>query len=629
MELSGTAYGRGVLALDFDLGVLLGLRDQSLAGLFTVPLPDASSLDPYFRLNRLDVGDSLGISGLHASLAVAGLGSVSVDDVHLGVVAGGRVALADRQGDGRLKLSDVKALRAADPANWFKQLAVVTPSAKFDAGFTVSVDSAIQVGGQSFTAVFGNPIVNLVTDQLFVTDEQGVTRFQTPAVTLDIALTAAQRDTLLSVLDQLQDAGDGALSSDFLTTRIPGLDKSLSELFTVSGSESVLSSLFHLTTAAQTYFNGTNLALAGNAAGPDTATIRGLAAALNEALARAAAMPFLPEQPEWAGAKLAFTDFRGLDLRGFNFVGADLHGANFAGADLSGVNFAGANLAGATFATYDGGGHVTSGAVLREVNFRGATVTGLSFAGLDLRGASFADTDLSGIDFSQASLIGADFLRSVVDHTTEVAGALLHRIAGRRVVSRRRLPASRAARPGQRRGRSDGVPARRLRLVGLGSVAGQLHQRSPGRRQFAGCRAGRRDVCQHGPRSSLHLQSQVRGGDAGAGRRVGVCSHRRGRYERSVGAGQADAVGHGPVGLQVRGLRSVGDRFQWHRSGGGQAGRREVGRRRSGRRDSVRRDRLQRRACWPKSAACRTCCWGTFRAPIWRAWTSPAKCSIT
>lgn len=57
LSLAGTAYGRGVLGLDFDLGVLLGLKDQSLAGAFTVPVPDASSLDPYLRLNRFDVGD--------------------------------------------------------------------------------------------------------------------------------------------------------------------------------------------------------------------------------------------------------------------------------------------------------------------------------------------------------------------------------------------------------------------------------------------------------------------------------------------------------------------------------------------------------------------------------------------
>lgn len=119
MELSGTAYGRGVLALDFDLGVLLGLRDQSVGGLFTVPVPAASSLDPYFRLNRFDVGASLGVSGLQASLTVAGLGSVVVEDVYLSVMAGGRVALTDSDGDGKLSLSEVAALRTSDPDNWY------------------------------------------------------------------------------------------------------------------------------------------------------------------------------------------------------------------------------------------------------------------------------------------------------------------------------------------------------------------------------------------------------------------------------------------------------------------------------------------------------------------------------
>ncbi len=423
MELSGTAFGRGVLALDFDLGVLLGLRDTSVAGLFTVPLPSASSLDPYFKLNRFDVGASLGVSGLHASLAVAGLGSVGVDDVALSLMVGGRVALSNSQGTDRLRLSDIKVLRAADPTNWFKNLVAVTPSAKFDAGFTVTVDSAIQVGGQSFTAVFGDPIVKLATDQLFKIDEQGTARLQGPAVTLDVALTATQRDMLLEVLDQLRGAGDGALESEFLTKTIPGIGKSLKELFTVSADGGVLQKLFALTDAARDYFNGTNLPTDGNAAGPATATIRGLASALNEAVAKAGAMPFQPVQPEWAGAKLAFTNFTGLDLRGFNFVGADLHGANFAGADLTGVDFSGANLSGATFATYDGSGNVTSGAVLRDANFGGAQVASVSFKGLDLRGASFAETDLRGVNFSAASLIAANFANSVVDQTTSVAKA--------------------------------------------------------------------------------------------------------------------------------------------------------------------------------------------------------------
>lgn len=207
MELAGTAYGRGVLAVDFDLGMLLGVRDASVAGLFTVPLPDPGSLDPYFRLNRFDIGGSLGVTGLRASLEVAGLGSVGVEDVSLGLMAGGRVSLTPPGGDTRLKLSDMAALRTADPANWYKNLVEVTPSAKFDAGFTVTVDSAIKIGDDTFSAVFGNPIVNLATERLFYTDEHGGTRFQSPAVTLDVALTVAQRDTLLSVLGTLKDGG--------------------------------------------------------------------------------------------------------------------------------------------------------------------------------------------------------------------------------------------------------------------------------------------------------------------------------------------------------------------------------------------------------------------------------------
>jgi large repetitive protein len=424
-DLSGTAKGRLLLALDLEALALLPLTQTAVPGLgLAVPTPDFGQFEATLEIRRFDVGASIGVYGFEASLEVANLGSVSVLDGELALTVAARVSVADPDGDGKLSLSEIRALKAADAANWYRDVIRVTPAATFDAGLRVSVDPAFTLGGRSFESIFGNPIVSLVTDRLFYTDENGLTRFQAPSFSLDIALNAEQRDTLLGVLADLKAAGDGALGSDFLTTAIPGLGKSLSELFTVDNENSVLASLFNLVDAARDYFQTTTIG-ARNASdvlitGSAVATIRGLAAALNEALAQATVMPFDPLTAEWSGARLAYTDFSGLDLRGFSFVGADLRNANFIGADLSGVNFAGADLRGAVFV-----GDPGQGAVLREANFRGARLTDLVFAGLDLRGASFADTDVSGVDFAAASLIAANFSRAVTSSNTRVAGAIV------------------------------------------------------------------------------------------------------------------------------------------------------------------------------------------------------------
>ncbi|SMR78823.1 Uncharacterized protein YjbI, contains pentapeptide repeats, partial [Marinobacterium sediminicola] len=421
-DVSGTAMARLVVALDLEAMVEVPLVKQgTLVG--DLPVPAFSDTEVLVGLNRFDVGASAGLYGFTATLEVVNLGTVSVLDGELALSVAGRVGLADPNGDGKLSLSEVSALKAADPTGWYRNVITLTPAARFDAGFRVEVDPGITIGGSSFTDMLGNLIVNVNSDQLFITDDNGNARFNSPAVTLDVALTTTQRDQLLSVLQQFKSVGDSALDSDFLNTVIPGLNKTLSELFTVSGDQSVLSALFNLQTAAEQYFQSSTLGFGGTT-GTETATIRGLAAALNEALAKASAMPFSPVQSDWSGAQLAWTDFSGMDLRGFSFVGADLRGANFTGADLTGVNFAGANLTGATFATYGADGKVTSGAVLRDANLRGATLSGLLLAGLDLRGAVFADTDLSGVDLSAASLVAANFSRATVSNTTRVAGAL-------------------------------------------------------------------------------------------------------------------------------------------------------------------------------------------------------------
>jgi uncharacterized protein YjbI with pentapeptide repeats len=421
MSLSGSAYGRAIVALNLDFGATLGLRDQSVAGLFTVPAPALSTLDPYVKINRFDVGASLGVAGVEASLSVANLGAVTLNSAHIGAMVGGRLSLSDPNGDGKLSYSEIKALRDADSANWYKQLATVTPSAKFDAGFNVSVDSAVQVGGQSFSDVFGNPIIRLSSEQMFRLTDDGRIAFQAPDVFIDVALNSTHKTKLLEALDTLKEAGDSISNSEILTTELPGLGKSLSDLFVnKSGQDGFFKRLFALRTAADDYFTAHPIATTPATATSDNATIRGLIEALNESLRKAAAVPFDSNDTNWAGQSLAYTDFTGMNLQDFNFAGADLEGADFSGANLDGVNFGGANLSGAKFANSTTG----AAARLNRATFTGAILKDVSLAGLDLRDANFSDTDLSGVDFTKASIIGALFEHAKASAATKLTGAL-------------------------------------------------------------------------------------------------------------------------------------------------------------------------------------------------------------
>ncbi|SMR74539.1 Uncharacterized protein YjbI, contains pentapeptide repeats, partial [Marinobacterium sediminicola] len=261
----------------------------------------------------------------------------------------------------------------------------------------------------------GTPRLVLETDQLFVY-QQDILLVNVPNISFDIELSQSLADDILAALDRLKDSGDFVLNNDFFTTELPGLGASLADLFSVDGSSvNTLSRIFDLKTAAQAYFDSTTLST-----GSETATVGGLVDALNKYLLSAAAMPFDPAQADWNGAMLAYTDFSGLDLSGFDFSGADLRGASFIGADLSGANFAGADLTGAVFSDSN------SKATARNANFSAANLTGAVLAGLDLRGAIFNAADLTGADLTAASLIAANFSRSLVSSTTRVQSAILN-----------------------------------------------------------------------------------------------------------------------------------------------------------------------------------------------------------
>ncbi|MGL6045489.1 MAG: pentapeptide repeat-containing protein, partial [Vogesella sp.] len=331
-----------------------------------------------------------------------------------------------------LRWSELAALKAANPADWWKQLATLTPSTKLDASFGVKLDVQPTIGGQSFTDIFGTPYITLDTDQLFRLSDEGLVVYQAPSVSVDVLLSATQKTQLLNVLDKLKAAGEGAFNPDFLSIKLPGIGKSLSELFgnkSADPGSSFFNRLLNLSDAANAYFNSTKLAATPPADAAD-ATLLGLVNALNTALSQKVAIDFDASQSDWSGKNLANVSFAGLNLRGFNFNGADLTGADFSGADLTGATFAGANLSFAVFATRKPDGSVdrstgkAGAARLEGVNFSGARLKGVNLGGLDLRAANFELADISTTVFDKASLVGASFAGSVVSASTSLANAL-------------------------------------------------------------------------------------------------------------------------------------------------------------------------------------------------------------
>jgi uncharacterized protein YjbI with pentapeptide repeats len=126
----------------------------------------------------------------------------------------------------------------------------------------------------------------------------------------------------------------------------------------------------------------------------------------------------------FAGAVLARSSFRNATLVAANFQGSDLRGAAFDEAQCTACNFLEAKLDGATFigvrmtaTNLAGFASDVADAQLRELlarcyacNFRGAVLTGR-----DLSGASLAGVDLSNADLRRTNFDGAALCAYVFD----------------------------------------------------------------------------------------------------------------------------------------------------------------------------------------------------------------------
>ena len=102
------------------------------------------------------------------------------------------------------------------------------------------------------------------------------------------------------------------------------------------------------------------------------------------------------------------TNFRGMNLAGFDFTGMDLRDCDFSFADLTGCTFSHALLQGATFAN-------TKGGVFRGFDFsKEGDLSGSDFSSYDLTGCNFAGANLSSARFENANLTDCDFKGATV-----------------------------------------------------------------------------------------------------------------------------------------------------------------------------------------------------------------------
>ncbi|OIN06540.1 pentapeptide repeat-containing protein [Oceanisphaera psychrotolerans] len=389
-ELAATAVARLVAALNTDLGV-----DMVANG-------GGFDTESWLRLNRLDAGARLALTGLDASLSLAGLAEVQVREGVIDLRAAAQVELADpdnADGLNRITATDISS------AGGINALAGLTTTSNLRGSLLLNAAGA----GFSLND-FGLPTLIFRAPELISRNaDTGEWQVATPEMYLDVRITETLKDSILDLLGSIDETGNAALDNPVLNGKIPGLDKSVNELlgFDSDAGDGASIDVFKLQDAASAYLN--DFGYTTN----DFPSLSGLVESLNLALSRDLSIPFTTSQMDWSGFDLAGFDFGklGIDtLRNFDFSGANLAGADFRGLDLSGVDFSGANLAGALF---DGA------SLLRNATFDGATLTGidwsnvdlrgLNFSGADLRGALFTGLDLSRINLSGANLSGANF----------------------------------------------------------------------------------------------------------------------------------------------------------------------------------------------------------------------------
>lgn len=112
------------------------------------------------------------------------------------------------------------------------------------------------------------------------------------------------------------------------------------------------------------------------------------------------------------------TNFRGMNLAGFDFTGMDLRDCDFSFADLTGCIFSHVLVDRAKFVNTKG---------FHGVDYSGLDLTGRDFSGSSLPGSNFAGANLSSATFENANLTDCDFkganVRSAKFKWATIAGA--------------------------------------------------------------------------------------------------------------------------------------------------------------------------------------------------------------
>ncbi|MGL6047628.1 MAG: DUF4347 domain-containing protein, partial [Vogesella sp.] len=393
------AAGFAIDALS-ELDAVLGLRGQvdiglSLAGLAS--LDGNVSHAAFLRVAPLVVGLDLAARNVSATVGLSrqvfgsGAAAVSVNNGSIDLSCRTELRFAEGFCDeqGRLPLA---------------KLTSEVIASGFAVNATGSLNATLPLNatlGNFNLSAYGTPTLILETDELFRVASGEKISVTSPAVSLDVSLSAELQQSILDMLGGAKELGE-KLPFGLFDQEIPGVGKSLAQLLNDSNDKAAagIGGVFNLKDAAKTYFDGFS--------GGSLPSIRGLVASLSATLSHAFKKAFDATQFNWSGKSLSGFDFaafasgKGLSLdflRGMNFSGADLRGARFDGLDLSGINFSGARLNGASFSL----------ATLRGVNFSGAWLDGVSFAGLDLRGVNFAGASIAGVNFTGAAAFGVNW----------------------------------------------------------------------------------------------------------------------------------------------------------------------------------------------------------------------------
>ncbi|HND56611.1 MAG TPA: hypothetical protein PLV92_29535, partial [Pirellulaceae bacterium] len=236
--LSGLASSRLVTALNVDMGVDLAKG----AG------PDFSiDSESWLRLNRFDAGVRVAVTDLEASLNVAGLADVQVKKGTIDLRAAAQVALTDPDNsDGLERLTSTE--RGSSPWSDFVELTTTS---------NLRGQMTLNASGAGFDLNdFGVPTLIFRAPDLIQHDVQTDTWSIAQAkVFLDVRIGEALKAKILDVLETIDDAGNGALSSDTLHRQIPGLDRSVGDLLGLEPDSSGRVQLFKLRPAAAEYLN--------------------------------------------------------------------------------------------------------------------------------------------------------------------------------------------------------------------------------------------------------------------------------------------------------------------------------------------------------------------------------------